>query len=152
MTIPDIEIRAIAGSSLELAPLIAEADAQGHRFLQKLTEEWVSGANRFDGPGECFLGVYREGRLIGVGGLNRDPYAAGKAGRLRRLYILEAARRTGTGTALVEQLIATARAHFDLVRLRTDCPSAARFYRQLGFSEIAAGDATHQRATGAATR
>lgn len=44
----------------ELAPLRKRAAQEGFRFLDRLAEEYQSGANRFDGPGEALFGVYRE--------------------------------------------------------------------------------------------
>ncbi len=60
--------------------LSREAEAHGYRFLRRLIEEWSTGANRFDGPGEVLLAASTHGHLVGIGGLNRDPYS--RRGRL----------------------------------------------------------------------
>ena len=56
--------------------------------MNRLFFEWTTGLNAFGQPGERFLGVFAGNRLIGVGGLNRDPYvAAPNIGRLRHMYV-----------------------------------------------------------------
>ena len=96
-------------SQIEMVPLIAESRQQGQLFVDRLVAEYESGANRFDKAGEALYGVYNEGWLIAVGGLNRDFYLPGQTvGRLRHLYVLEDWRRQGVGRLLVEQIIAAA--------------------------------------------
>lgn len=102
------------------------------------------GVNRFDLPGERLMLARAGGRLVGVGGLNRDPYAqAPDVGRLRHLYVLRDSRRGGVGTLLVRSILQGAEAHFSLIRLRTDSADAAAFYTRLGFRPVEAPDATH---------
>lgn len=138
----------MAGRAAMLGPeigiLVAEAEVDGHRFMQRLRDEWVSGANRFDRPGETLLAAYRDGRLAGIGGLNIDPYTqiAG-VGRLRHLYVAKGARRRGVGAMLVRQILMAAEPHFSVVRLRTDSTDAAAFYTRLGFGHAEEDDATH---------
>ena len=93
-----------------LAPLIAESERHGLRLVRRLVDEWASGANRFDRPGEALF-VARSGeQVVGVCGLNIDRYAAQPSvGRLRHLYVLSAHRRLGIGEQLVTRVIETAR-------------------------------------------
>jgi GNAT superfamily N-acetyltransferase len=129
-----------------LYPLIGESGWEGFAFLERLHGEFLDGRNRFDAPGEALLGAWRDPHLIGVGGLNRDPYASGpRVGRLRHLYVRRPERERGIGRALVAALLADAARHFDVIRLRTDTVAAARFYEALGFIPIQLPDATHQR-------
>src|SRR5256712_11203180 len=123
-----------------LAPLIAESEQQGLRLVRRLADEWASGANRFDRPGEALF-VARSGeRVVGVCGLNVDPYAAQPSvGRLRHLYVLSAHRRLGIGEQLVTRVIETARGRFERLRLSTSNPEAARLYERLGFRPRADG-------------
>jgi len=82
----------------QVAALVAESEAQGLRFVRRLADEWASGANRFDRPGEALFVARDDGRVLGVGGLNLDPYAAeATVGRVRHLYVLRAYRRLGFG-------------------------------------------------------
>jgi GNAT superfamily N-acetyltransferase len=117
-----------------LAVLIADSERAGQRFVRRLADEWASGGNRFDRPGEMLFAAWRERELVGVGGLNVDPYAeAPLVGRVRHLYVLSTARRLGIGQQLVERIIETARGQFDSLRLRTFNPDASRLYERLGF-------------------
>ncbi len=129
-----------------LSDLPAESiDALVGRFMRRLAEEWASGANRFDGAGEAFFAALIGGRVIGVCGLNVDPYTPAQGvGRVRHLYILSAYRRLGVGRQLVGRVIEAARARFDILRLSTQNPAAAQLYERLGFHRcVGAGDCTH---------
>src|SRR5262249_23887642 len=42
---------------------------------QDFDDDWESGANRFDGPGEVLFEARVGSRLVGICGLDRDPYA-----------------------------------------------------------------------------
>ena len=128
----------------DLAPLVAEADAAGYSFVRRLRDAWMSGENRFDRPGETLLTARVDGRLLGIGGLNIDPFAQSpRIGRLRHLYVARDARRLGIGSALVRHILAAAPPHFSIVRLRTDSPDAAAFYVRLGFRPTDEAGATH---------
>lgn len=128
-----------------LAPLIREAVEDGYDFVQTLWDEYESGKNRFDTSGAVLLGVYEGGRLIGVGGVQQDPYLKrADAGRVRHVYVLREFRRHGVGRQLLEALIEHARGHFDLLTLRTNTKAAAAFYVAIGFSDApVVRDATH---------
>ncbi len=139
-----LKIEEIAKLDREIDPLTAEADAQGFAFMDRLKREWLDGSNRFDRVGEGFYVALLDGRLVGVGGLNQDPYQADPAvGRVRHLYVLSDVRRVGVGRALVEQIVARARERFALLRLRTTTTSGALFYERLGFQPVNREDATH---------
>src|SRR5271156_3087694 len=104
-----------------LQRLREESSREGYRFMERLCEEWVSGANRFNGPGEVLFLAVVDDQVVGVCGLNRDPYAHGaRTGRVRRLYVLPTYRRSGIGQALLEAVIAHAHENFDLLRARTE--------------------------------
>lgn len=117
-----------------LGPLVVESEEAGLRFVRRLAEEWASGRNRFDRPGEALFAAVHDGRTIGVCGLNVDPYAAApRVGRVRHLYVLAAHRQLAVGEQLVGEVIAAARGPFDTLRPRTGNPAAARLYERLGF-------------------
>ena len=127
-----------------VARLRAEAREEGFRFVDRLIEDWTAGLNKFDLPGECFLGAFMEGGLQGFCGLNRDPYLADHAiCRLRHLYVQRGARRAGIGSALVQHLLMEAKANFRLVRVRTDSKDAAAFYLRQGFLHVTDKTASH---------
>ncbi|AIC19694.1 acetyltransferase [Pseudomonas chlororaphis] len=139
----ELAIRQISVLAPEILELEAEAVAEGFRFLTRLVADWKSGANRFDQPGECLLGAFRDGQLIAIGGLSYDPYAGPGIGRLRRVYVARAARGQSVGKALVQRLLAHAAQRFRVVRLSTDTPEGAAFYLRCGFQPIQDDFATH---------
>jgi len=124
--------------------LHAEARAEGFDFLDTLVDEFTSGENRYDGPGEVLLGGIDNGVLIAVGGLNRDCYLNDPAtGRIRRVYVRADFRNQHVGSTLLTALLDHARSHFFAVRLRAVTPGAARLYDRLGFRPIDDPNATH---------
>ena len=132
-------------TSSSVGELVAESERLGLRLVRRLADEWATGANRFDRPGEILFGAFIDGRLVGVCGLNIDPYAGDeRVGRLRHLYVLSAFRRMGVGRQLVERVMKAAHGRFDAVRLRTNDAAAARLYETLGFRrDVGRDDCTH---------
>jgi N-acetylglutamate synthase-like GNAT family acetyltransferase len=119
-----------------------EAVSQGFGMISRLRSEWEGGVNRFDLGGEILLGTFCNEQLIGIGGLNRDPYVGDpRVGRLRHLYVMQDERCAGIGTSLVEHLLSHAAGHFDVVRLWTD--RAGAFYDSLGFERMVGSKVTH---------
>jgi GNAT superfamily N-acetyltransferase len=118
-----------------LTPLVNESIAEGFELVRRLTTEWESGANRFTRRGEAlFVAADRE-KLVGVCGLNIDPYANDpRIGRVRHLYVAANRRREGIGRALVGKIVAEAAKSFDTLTLRTGSADAAAFYVALGFT------------------
>lgn len=134
----------------DLAPLVAEADRAGWRFVRRLVDEWASGVNRFAGPGEALFLARAGGVVVGVCGLTQDPYASDPTvGRVRRLYVLEAVQGRGVGRRLVEAVLRAAVGRFRTLRVRTENPTAGRLYERLGFRPTPAlPDCTHVRDVG----
>ncbi len=128
----------------EIGPLAAEAGSQGFAFMERLQRDWAAGANRFDREGEAYYTALLDGRLVGIGGLNQDPYLGDPAiGRVRHLYVLADFRRAGIGRALVDRIVARARECFVLLRLRTTTPAGAMFYERLGFHAVEGKNVSH---------
>ncbi|MEM7077292.1 MAG: GNAT family N-acetyltransferase [Pseudomonadota bacterium] len=90
--------------------LVETANAEGYQHVWRLRADYVSGDNVFSAPGEALFGVYADGgTLVGIGGVNRDPYSArAGAGRIRRGYIAPAWRRGGCAAALLRRIEADA--------------------------------------------
>jgi ribosomal protein S18 acetylase RimI-like enzyme len=117
-----------------LAPMLTESEASGYRFLRRVVVEWEGGVNRFDRPGEALLVAEKNGRWVGICGLNIDPYLGDpRVGRVRNVYVLAECRRSRIGRRLVEEAIARACSRFDILRLRAEEARAARLYESLGF-------------------
>lgn len=112
-------------------------------MLDVLAEEWAAGTNRFAGEGEALFGAFgADAALVGIGGVTRDPWVA--ALRMRRFYVLPAARRDGAGRGLAAAALGHARrSEAGLLRLRAPADAFA-FWERLGFVPIP-GDpqATH---------
>ena len=116
--------------------LKAESIALNFNMLRRLEENWQRGENRFNAPGEKLLGAFAHGQLVGVCGLNIDPFSQQpRAGRIRHLYIAERHRRQGIGHQLLVSVITHSGSSFDF--LNTHAPSTAwSFYENLGFRPV----------------
>lgn len=110
--------------------LAGVARGEGFVFLDRLLAEWESGAERFEGPGEILFGAFVGEALVGTGGLTGQRAGLG---RVRRMYVHPEFRRRGIAAALLEAVIAEARAHHRGVVLYTETPEAAALYEREGF-------------------
>ena len=127
-----------------LDALVTESEASEMSLVRRLADEWRDGSNRFDRPGEALFGAWVDDRLVGVCGLNIDPYARDdRVGRVRHLYVLAASRRLGVARALMAETLAAARGRFPTLRLSTSNPAAARLYESLGFRPVTQPHCTH---------
>ncbi len=130
----------------DIEVLLRVSREEGHELVERLVGDWEDGSNRFDRPGEVALEARLDSRLVGVGGLNRDPYLDDPGvGRIRHVYVSPDVRSLGVGRVLVMSLVEHARGQFSRVRLRTGHTEASRFYLRLGFDGAPdEPDATHQ--------
>ena len=130
----------------DVGPLLRVSRGEGHDLVERLVDDWEDGSNRFDRPGEVALEALLGSRLVGVGGLNQDPYLDDPTvGRIRHVYVSPDARGLGVGRVLVMTLVERARGRFSRVRLRAGPAGASGFYLRLGFEETPdEPDATHQ--------
>ncbi|WP_088229918.1 GNAT family N-acetyltransferase [Bacillus cereus] len=118
----------------EIHHLVQESKEEGFNFLTKLVNEYESEVNTFNKTGECLYGMFQEEMLIGIGGLNQDPYTEdNKIGRLRRFYISKDYRRIGLGNLLLNRLLSHAEKYFQIVILHTDTKQGDAFYIANGF-------------------
>lgn len=132
-------------NAADLTEILRESTEEGHRHINRLLREYITGTNRFDQESEALFACRMDHRLIGICGLNRDPYAEANIGRVRRLYVLKEFRGHGVGRRLLEAVIHMASSHYSKLVLKTDNPQAGEFYKHLGFREISNnGLVTHE--------
>ncbi|HDR6277959.1 MULTISPECIES: GNAT family N-acetyltransferase [Bacillus cereus group] len=118
----------------EFKYLVQESKEEGFNFLKKLINEYENELNTFNKSGECLYGIFQGEKLIGIGGLNVDPYTENnKIGRLRRFYIAKDYRRIGLGKLLLNKLLSHAEKYFKVVVLHTDTKQGDVFYTANGF-------------------
>ncbi|KXI67300.1 GNAT family N-acetyltransferase [Bacillus cereus group sp. BfR-BA-00331] len=118
----------------EFKYLVQESKEEGFNFLKKLINEYENKLNTFNKTGECLYGIFQGEKLIGIGGLNKDPYTENnKIGRLRRFYISKDYRRIGLGKSLLNKLLSHAEKNFKVVVLHTDTKQGDAFYSANGF-------------------
>lgn len=87
---PPLLIAATTPDAPGFAALRIESLEQHFNMLRRLAENWQSGKNRFNAPGETLLGAFVNHQLVGVCGINSDPFSPQpRAGRIRHLYISE---------------------------------------------------------------
>lgn len=124
------------------------ANLEGFKPIQWLRDDWEAGTNRFSQPGEAFYTARMERRLVGVCGVNQDPFAQeAKIARLRRLYVIPELRRRGIGRQLVKRALEDAAKYFEVIRLRTVDPNSAAFFEAVGFTKVKGDEsATHLKA------
>jgi GNAT superfamily N-acetyltransferase len=121
----------------DIQPLMLESRTEHHRFVDRLVDEYVSGSNRFALPGEALYATYAGDTMVGVGGLNRDPYVnPDDTGRVRHLYVLPGWRGRGVGRRLMQQIVDEASDNFSMLTLRTFSPDASQFYVTIGFEPV----------------
>ncbi|EOR07796.1 GNAT family N-acetyltransferase [Acinetobacter sp. ANC 3926] len=122
----------------QIGVLIQYSEREGFRFLNRLKQDFQSGANCFDQIGEALFVVYdQQDGLIAVGGLNQDPFAESKrVGRLRRFYIHPDYRHKKIATYLLMHIEQYAKTYFERLDLFTDTAQAAHFYQSRGYQSI----------------
>jgi len=107
-------------------------------MVKKLIEKYRSGENDFTSPGEALFGAFKSGVLVGVGGLNIDPYFnEANLGRVRHLYVVPSARNLGVGRAIVSRIEQHAQEYFIRLQLQSPTEAASAFYRSLGYAGVA---------------
>jgi GNAT superfamily N-acetyltransferase len=97
-------------------------------------DQRVGGVNRFSPVGEALFATDSVGQIVGVCGLNVDPYLDDPGvGRLGNVYVLAAFRGRGIGRRLVEQAIPAARGHFHRLLFRGEEAVPARLCELLRY-------------------
>ncbi|WP_342755240.1 GNAT family N-acetyltransferase [Pantoea sp. MBD-2R] len=141
----DIQFANLTPNSPGFVELRSQSMAEGFNMLRRLEENWLSGDNRFDRPGEKLIGAYVDGLIVGVCGLNIDPFTqATGTGRLRHFYVDTGWRNRRVGSGLLSEILKDAGRWFDFIN--TNAPSSAfTFYERAGFVALSGMDkVTHQ--------
>ena len=129
-----IRITDLSDGIRELAKI---ASVDGHQNIETLVNEFDSGVNRFNKPGEALFGAYDAPSILGIGGINIDPYyGLPTVARVRRLFVKPDARRRGVATALMLQIEEIGRRYFSKLQLLTNSQTASRFYINLGYRTV----------------
>ena len=133
-------------NEISVQHLVEESENEGYRFLTRLVKQYADGSELFKKPGEALYGVWRDGHLVGIGGILQNSYADDPStGRLRRFYVTADERRNGVGTMLLDACLEKAKETFKSVTCRTDSAKADAFYRQNGFVPVHhSPDTTHR--------
>jgi len=119
---------------------------EGHRMVERLLNDFRSGANRFDQPGEALFAHLAGEAVIAAGGLNLEQETRfGRAGRIRRLYVSPQYRGKGLGRSLVEAIASFTSEHHDVLTVNVGKLPAYGFYEQLGFTPVEHPGITHIR-------
>ena len=132
-----LRIGRISDLPADFADLIVLSLREDFHAMQRMRDDWDSGTNRFDRPGEKLFAARVGARLVGICGLNRDPYAhSSEVGRVRHLYVDPEFRRRGVGRALISRIVECASRSFVRLRLRTMRDDADLFYVAIGFRRV----------------
>lgn len=141
----NIDIKPITELPVDFEALRANAEKEGHLFLNKMQKAWLNGGNRFKSRGELLVGAFIGSELVGICGRNQDPYSEDESvGRVRHLYVLPGHRRGGVGKLLLGLIIKDANVYFRSLRVRTNDEPASKFYLSLGFAFSKGKEETHK--------
>ena len=143
----EYQIERHVGSSVpDIEGLREAAHNEQIEFVERCHVDWTSSENQFDARGEGFwLAVTSLGQVVGMVGLNIDPYLNDPSiGRLRHLYVHPDHREGGVGTELVTAAMQSALGEFKRVRLRTPGDRADAFYDNYGFERSMSDTASHE--------
>jgi len=117
------------------------AEAEGYRHLTRLAAEWAQTPGMF----HALLAAYRDGELVGIGGITDEPEpAAEPAWRMRRLYVAPDARRQGVARALANALLQEALGVVRHVTVHAGDDAAGRFWQAMGFDPVAGRPWSHE--------
>jgi len=137
-----IVVRRIVELPTQLDQLLVEAEAEGFNMVSVLQDEWRSGANRFERPGEILALATIDGELAGIGGTTQD-FMDSSWLRMRRFYVRPTYRRRGVGRQIALFVLEYAKAFDRQIVLYTASPEAEAFWPTIGFTSIERENTTH---------
>lgn len=128
----------------DLTDLLGPSLDEQHGLVRRTVDDWADGSNRFSKPGEAFYVASVGDAIVGMCGLNIDPFIDDqRVGRIRHLYVHPGYRRRQIGRSLLDACLLDAAESFTRVRLRTFQPVAVSFYESIGFVQTDEPAATH---------
>lgn len=119
--------------------------SEGYGMVKRLCEDFLSGKNRFDLPGETlFQFIDSNHQILGVGGVNREtaPHLP-TSGRIRRVYLHPNLRGQGIGKELIQKILEHSKSHFTQLCCNVGPKESYTFYEKLGFQPVDQKGITH---------
>lgn len=112
--------------------------------MELLAEGWQLGVQRFDRDGAALFGAFDGACLVGVGGVTPETGYSEPAMRMRRFYVLPAARRSGAGRLLAQAAMEQGFEHAAVLTCNARAtPAAGPFWEAMGFTPVSRPDITH---------
>ena len=105
------------------------------RNIERLMQNWMDGAMRFNCCGDALLVATSDGDVVGVGGLLRCRDVHG-ALRVSRFYVYPEHRRLGVASALAAELLRRSVGRVDFVTCNAQASPSARESAPVSFEEM----------------
>jgi GNAT superfamily N-acetyltransferase len=142
-----IDTRRLNDLPVGIDVLVEASTGEGFTMVQRLRDEWHSGKNKFDLQGEKLFGAFSDDKLVGICGLNIDPFLKqDNIARLRHMYVMPEFRRRGIANKLVNIVLESVDPKFIKITLQSNSkyPGSDRFYEWYGFKRVDIGKTSHE--------
>jgi GNAT superfamily N-acetyltransferase len=141
-------VRTIGGLPTEFAALEADAKADGHAHLTRLSGEFAKDPAMF----HAIFTAYIDGELAGIGATTDEPTVTSQpTWRMRRLYVHRKFRRQKIAYAIATALLQEAAKEVRAVTVHAGSDEAAQFWEAIGFRRVNGGSWSHERVIPSAT-
>jgi GNAT superfamily N-acetyltransferase len=138
-------IRASDGLPAGFAELEADAKADGHAHLTRLSAEFASDPAMF----HAIVIARIDGELAGIGAITDEPAPASPpAWRMRRFYVHRRFRRRNLAGGMAAAMLREAARHVRVVTVHAGNYDAARFWEAIGFRRVSGRDWSHEKPVG----
>lgn len=141
-------VRTIDRLPTEFAALEADAKADGHAHLTRLSGEFAKDPAMF----HAIFAAYIDGELAGIGAATDEPTMTSHATwRMRRLYVHRKFRRQKIACAIATALLQEAAKKVRAVTVHAGSDDAAHFWEAIGFRRVTGCNWSHERVMPSAT-